>query len=200
MPKIIICKECGGTKHHEARGLCHRCYNRQHYRQSPEEAKKRARQYYWRNRERVLAYRRRYDSEHRGACMVCGVAISKYAMRCPSCSTQAQWDDPKEGLRKAVRRNYGPCKRCGQRKAEARGFCLQCYNHLRHRAGGRYGLTLVERNCFYCSEEAEEWDHFVPVSAGGYASQGNMVPACKKCNMTKLARLPENYIEQLVLA
>jgi len=196
---MIICIECGEEGEHEAKGLCHRCYNRLHYQVNPENARGRVRAYYYQNRDKILARERQRNKEQRGQCLDCRAEISRYGMRCHSCATKAQWDDPRQVLRKANTRNYGPCKRCGRRPAEVRGFCLQCYNHLRHRAGGRYGLSLVERNCFYCGVEAEEWDHFVPVSAGGYASQGNMIPACKKCNMDKLAQIPENYIQQLAL-
>ena len=39
--------------------------------------------------------------------------------------------------------------------------------------------------CAYCLLPANEIDHLVPVASGGDHSNGNVVPACKRCNASK---------------
>lgn len=47
-------------------------------------------------------------------------------------------------------------------------------------------LKLYSSPCFYCGKIAKiELDHVIPVSKGGTHSIGNLVPACKSCNMSK---------------
>jgi hypothetical protein len=39
--------------------------------------------------------------------------------------------------------------------------------------------------CFYCGEEANSVDHFIPLTSGGKDEIDNLVPACKSCNNSK---------------
>lgn len=44
--------------------------------------------------------------------------------------------------------------------------------------------------CFYCGSYAKmEADHVIPISKGGRHSIGNLVPACRKCNISKTGKL-----------
>lgn len=63
------------------------------------------------------------------------------------------------------------------------------------------GLGRVERTrllrmwvsrgvpCVYCSATPTSVDHVVPLSRGGTHWEGNLVPACKRCNSSKGTRL-----------
>lgn len=55
--------------------------------------------------------------------------------------------------------------------------------------------------CHYCdgtfTPEELTMDHLVPVSRGGKASKGNVVPACKECNNRKKYLLPIEWQEFL---
>jgi len=63
------------------------------------------------------------------------------------------------------------------------------------------GLGRVERTrllrmwisrgvpCAYCSATPTSVDHVVPLSRGGTHWEGNLVPACKRCNSSKGTRL-----------
>jgi len=42
--------------------------------------------------------------------------------------------------------------------------------------------------CVYCGKRATGWDHIRPVVRGGQTEQGNIVPACQRCNSSKKAR------------
>lgn len=51
--------------------------------------------------------------------------------------------------------------------------------------------TILERfghQCAYCPAPWQEIDHIVPVSRGGGLVMGNVVPACKPCNVAKNAQ------------
>ena len=49
---------------------------------------------------------------------------------------------------------------------------------------------LYSSSCFYCSStENIHADHLVPISRGGQHSIGNLLPACKKCNLSKGSKL-----------
>jgi 5-methylcytosine-specific restriction endonuclease McrA len=51
-------------------------------------------------------------------------------------------------------------------------------------------LFIYASNCFYCgSNKKIEMDHVIPVSRGGRHSIGNLVAACKKCNISKSNKL-----------
>ena len=45
------------------------------------------------------------------------------------------------------------------------------------------------RRCAYCPAMADTIDHVVPLVRGGTSFEGNLVPACRRCNSGKSARL-----------
>lgn len=44
---------------------------------------------------------------------------------------------------------------------------------------------IMAKNCIYCGSKSEHLDHVIPLSRGGNHSVGNLVAACKKCNLQK---------------
>jgi hypothetical protein len=45
-----------------------------------------------------------------------------------------------------------------------------------------------QQKCAYCvTGDYEHWDHFIPIAKGGSEALGNLVPACKGCNLSKHA-------------
>jgi 5-methylcytosine-specific restriction endonuclease McrA len=46
-----------------------------------------------------------------------------------------------------------------------------------------------QRSCTYCPQLASTVDHMVPLVRGGTNYEGNLVPACRRCNSSKAARL-----------
>lgn len=54
----------------------------------------------------------------------------------------------------------------------------------------RWWQNLIQRcRCYYCQLPLERsevtMDHVVPMSRGGRSTPGNLVPACKSCNLQK---------------
>lgn len=44
------------------------------------------------------------------------------------------------------------------------------------------------RRCFYCPAPADTIDHLLPLVRGGGNYEGNLVPACRRCNSSKASR------------
>lgn len=64
----------------------------------------------------------------------------------------------------------------------------------------RRQFALFNDCCAYCgkseSDEILHIDHFIPVSKGGAHVLGNLVPACKTCNLSKRNHHPEKWYKQ----
>ena len=56
-------------------------------------------------------------------------------------------------------------------------------------------LSRQRHECFWCGIKLNEYhiDHVIPLAKGGRHSIGNIVCACKKCNHSKLAKLPIEF-------
>lgn len=55
--------------------------------------------------------------------------------------------------------------------------------------------------CFYCKKEMPEGpehiDHYYPLTKGGTHERANLRPSCASCNLTKGAKQPETFMEEL---
>lgn len=60
-------------------------------------------------------------------------------------------------------------------------------------------LYIQDNKCFYCKNELvdKHLDHYMPLSKGGTHSITNVVWSCAFCNLSKGAKLPEEYFESL---
>lgn len=135
------------------------------------------RRYYERNRDRMLERSRRYRAENpdRAAARV----RSYHARNRESVlASHRAW----------VKRNPEKCRNYqGRRRANER------YS-VPPKALRRIALHYRNR-CAYCgggdgtwgnaSATDLQWDHVVPISRGGRHSEGNLVPACRSCNLSK---------------
>lgn len=75
----------------------------------------------------------------------------------------------------------------------------------KQRAGGRFtDKDIIEikesqrGRCFYCGAKLREdyhIDHFMPLSKGGTNHSSNLRLACPKCNFSKGARIPHEFIQ-----
>lgn len=50
--------------------------------------------------------------------------------------------------------------------------------------------------CAYCGNQADTWDHVIPVTKGGDSSFRNIVPACLPCNSSKRTQDVEKWIRR----
>jgi 5-methylcytosine-specific restriction endonuclease McrA len=62
-----------------------------------------------------------------------------------------------------------------------------------------YAAILAEGLCVYCDAPAAHVDHVRPLSRGGYEHESNLVPACADCNLTKGAKLLDEWDNAKVL-
>jgi hypothetical protein len=61
-------------------------------------------------------------------------------------------------------------------------------------------LDYFENKCAYCRAPLTKAhrEHFVPVTAGGGFTKDNIVPACQKCNLSKRAKNPIEWLASQV--
>lgn len=59
----------------------------------------------------------------------------------------------------------------------------------------RLRLNDFGGSCVYCGKQHEQWDHFLPISLGGSDVIGNLVPSCASCNRSKNNRDPKSWYE-----
>lgn len=58
-------------------------------------------------------------------------------------------------------------------------------------------LLAFDYKCVYCNKSKwEHQDHLMPVALGGEYTKENIVPACAKCNRSKSAMHPADWIEE----
>ena len=117
------------------------------------------------------------------------------------------------------------CRRCNKdlpedRFREKKRTCRKCFkstpaqlynrkfedaaqNHKRRAGGGtirgRDFRVLYEKNklCFYCNSGVSlEFDHYIPLSAGGENSIDNVVMCCKSCNSRKGQQHPIDFLSE----
>jgi len=108
----------------------------------------------------------------RGAiCRQCGIDFNtpnKHLNTCPSCAKENM-------LNKVKRRNKHI--RYLRRGAAGPHHSDSDWQRLLHRYNGK---------CAYCGERtALHKDHIIPISKGGTDSMGNILPACRECNLSK---------------
>ena len=60
-------------------------------------------------------------------------------------------------------------------------------------------LEFFGQKCAYCLGKFEVMDHFIPVTSGGRFVIGNILPACKSCNSSKLNRNSYKWMSEHVL-
>jgi hypothetical protein len=50
--------------------------------------------------------------------------------------------------------------------------------------------------CAYCQEEANTLDHIVPRFKSGSSNRNNLVPACRRCNISKASSKMEDWYQK----
>lgn len=54
-----------------------------------------------------------------------------------------------------------------------------------------------EGKCAYCGDQANSWDHLVPIAKGGVTEPGNIIPACRSCNSRKRTKDLVQFLDEL---
>lgn len=73
--------------------------------------------------------------------------------------------------------------------------CKTCRRPNQRKIGNFHSRGLY--SCVYCPNGSfEQADHVWPVSKGGLTVMENLVPTCKKCNLSKLAMDPWKWLER----
>ena len=114
----------------------------------------------------------------------------------------------------ALPQGEATCPDCGGVKSPESEVCSTCraarqrirpdednrvqYNKRLHAAPGirpKEREALLDKwkrrraRCSFCDELADTIDHVIPLVRGGTNYEGNLIPACRRCNSSKQARL-----------
>ncbi len=169
------CKDCHrtrmrlyGEKHREQ--LAER--TRVWYQENKARASKRAAEYYKNNRVAILQYTKQWSRDNREKAN----------------KTKRLWEiaNPEKYRAKVKLRKYR--RRARERGAEG-SFTAQDIIVIRESQRGR---------CFYCGTRLGDdynIDHFLPLSKGGTNNPSNLRLSCPKCNFSKGARNPQEFIQ-----
>lgn len=113
-------------------------------------------------------------------CAACGQAFKPWKRDRPGECCSRSCASRLKGMRRAAARVEPTSKvRRNDRAMLAPGLNDKARSSLR-RSWERAGRT-----CHYCGGAAETVDHVVPLVRGGTNYEGNLVPACRKCNASK---------------
>jgi hypothetical protein len=115
----------------------------------------------------------------------CGRVFKGDQGRCSTCRFRSLPEDVQAALRRASRHAY----RARKRKAAVAGPV----------PASVYLAIRSEGPCVYCGRASETVDHVVPLARGGWEHESNLVPACESCNLSKNARLLEDWDRDRVL-
>jgi 5-methylcytosine-specific restriction endonuclease McrA len=141
------------------------------------------------NREKIKNWKERMTAKNTQSPIIRDPRITKICSSCPG----------EKPLTEFVRRNN---TKCG-----FEGICLSCKAIIKqNRRMALLGQKVsneewsriqsyFDNRCCYCYSEAKlTLDHFIPVSRGGAHSIKNIVPACLKCNLSKSAHNPYDWV------
>lgn len=161
-------------------------------------AREAGRKDYRKHRERALAYQKEYSARPEVAAREHARAKANYwAHRDHHLSHAKQWRRENMERRRAYVRHWNDKNREKVRQYQQ--------NYKARKRGASDGpLTIAawrliqmtfRSKCVYCGNAVPrlEQDHVIPLSRGGMHAPGNVVPACRTCNATKIYNSPPPF-------
>lgn len=160
------------------------------------------RQYYQKNRERLLAQAKvDYYKRHEHHLQKAAEGRKKYA------EAFLRWrQDHRQHLREytAQWRQDNPHRELWSTKNRKRARVIKArYRANKKQAEGEYNKSDIDRifrkqrgYCLYCGTELDDSfhiDHFIPLSRAGWNSPDNLALACHSCNSSKNDSLPYEW-------
>ena len=200
------CKECGRSAKNAARAA------------NLDEANRRGREYYLKNRERILASNNRSRAKCAEQVKACKKAWYERVKHEPEFQAklkarqEANKEAKREYDREYLKRNREKATRQAaewrKRNPEKRAAIIR-NNRDRRRAqslGGVSSMALAawttkqKKACYWCGCKCPKGfhiDHYVPLSKGGKHELANLVIACGPCNLKKNAKDPLDFAREV---
>lgn len=186
----VLGKLCrNGHKHHGSRqslrfrsnGQCVVCFytvKKRWLKQHAQRHREQSLASYWRHRDKVLKRLKKYHASRRGKLRF------KFYFSKPA--VKARWRINERRFRSSPKGKLYVAQKNHRR------------NLLKH--GGKFTKVmfssfqklraLFNGKCAYCSNLGSTIDHFIPVCRGGEHALGNLLPACRPCNVHKNGKEP----------
>ena len=206
------CKQCGNDLpltsefwHKDSGNVAGFCYT------CKECAKKRSRKWGADNMEQARANAKRYAETHREEIRAYReatadrIAANKRAWRKANAEkVRAQKNASQKRNRAAANERT---KRSQAKHPERRRLQGRIDAHRRRHAPGNFTAADVDLqfkaqggNCWWCGKPLKKYhvDHRIPLAKGGTNDPRNLCLACPKCNQSKNAKLPSEWIGRLL--
>lgn len=169
---------------------------------NPEKSREYGRNWYAAHPE----YARPADTRTEKLCGGCGVVlpmhrfaklrstVTHFASQCKTCNREKAlaWRlaNPERVKKQIQRFTSHPDAKIRRQQAYASRRSRKLGNGGSHTAADlRRLFNRFKGKCAYCGADAQHVDHVVPLARGGSNSIGNLLPACKSCNLSKHASL-----------
>ncbi len=148
---------------------------------NPEKVRGYQRKYFLKNKDRIADYNKVYakTKNRRDVCR------KYYQSNKGECDRRTKlWESQNPGIKV----HYASVRRARKKASETRD-AKEKIREIRSR----------EKNaCLYCGKIVTRKnlhiDHYIPLSKGGTHSADNLVPSCDKCNLSKSASHPHDFI------
>lgn len=106
-------------------------------------------------------------------CKQCGIEYTRRNRNKGWCSTKCYGDS------RVIRADCDWGLQRGKRESSAPGLTKNGRDKLRAK------WKRQQKPCEYCGARADTVDHVIPLVRGGTNYEGNLVPACRRCNSSK---------------
>lgn len=181
--------------------VCQKSYRKAHHERNREHDNQRSLEYVRRNKEKVYADNRRWQSANQDRI--------KARLRERYRQNHKGYRDRQLGYYRANRaRMLEHNKRWTRENREQRRVITNRFRMKKYGNRGEFTAEELKQvydsqlgRCWYCSREVgNTWhtDHRVPLSRGGSNEIGNIVITCPQCNLSKGRKLPHEWNGQLL--
>ena len=128
------------------------------------------------------SHRRTRNSPGRGA------QVITHCKHCGEPIEQTVFSSRRRCCDRCKRRYHNTQKLQRIKEGKLNGWCLEHW---------LLTLRVFDNRCVYCGADGKDaelfQDHFIPFTAGGGTTIGNIVPACRRCNASKNDKMPIEF-------
>lgn len=184
------CRACKAAYRADRKAICAE-YSAEWRKANDEKYRAGIRNYYARNREKILEKKRAMLSDPDYAKSIREKhAVHRAANRDVARTRTRLWREQnrerhREAARAWARNNRDAASVIQQRRRAAKAGTVRTLTS----ADWRYAVSYFGNACAYCGSVNQlTKEHVVPISLGGGTTRENVVPACKRCNSSKGAK------------
>tara|TARA_R100001510_G_C7580348_1_gene153575 strand:+ start:79 stop:801 length:723 start_codon:yes stop_codon:yes gene_type:complete len=200
-----VCRRKSQKKHYEDNREKIKARSKKYREENREKVKARRKKYYEENLEKVRASQKKYYEENREKVKARSKKHYEDNQEKEKARSKKYYEDNQEKVkaRKKKWKEENPEKRRlhqSKRRARLREAKIEDFSH-KDLLDFWNENEINPQECFYCKKEMPEGpehiDHYIPLIKGGTHERENLRPSCARCNLSKHAKHPEIFMEEL---